>query len=99
MTREPLLAVRLLALCATLLALPISAQAAACHDEADRLSARHKLDADAATAPPRTEPVRERAKEHIDKARRADDDGIVEECLRQLAQARTLVEAPPPTGR
>jgi NAD(P)H-dependent FMN reductase len=75
-----------------LLAAPGGVHAAACHDEADRLSARHKLDAADAPQPPHVAPVRERAKDHLDKARRADDDGIVEECLRQLAQARTLVE-------
>ncbi len=80
------------ALVIALLALPSAANAAACRDEADRLSARHKLDAADAPHPPQAAPVRERAKDHLEKARRADDDGIVEECLRQLAQARTLVE-------
>jgi hypothetical protein len=77
------------------LSIPTMASAAACRDEADRLSARHKLetvsDSEArrdAAAPP----TRERAKEHISAARKADEDGILEECLRQLAQARTLVE-------
>lgn len=68
--------------------------AAACRDEADRLSARHQLEAaEAKAAPePTARPARERAQAHISAARKADDDGIVEECLRQLAQARTAIE-------
>ena len=80
------------ALVLALLALPDMAHAAACRDEADRLSARHKLDVADTPQPPQAAPVRERAKDHLDTARRADDEGVVEECLRQLAQARTLVE-------
>ncbi|MBV8167575.1 MAG: hypothetical protein JO021_12335 [Alphaproteobacteria bacterium] len=88
--------VPVLSLALALLALPGMAHAAACHDEADRLSARHKLDVTDAQQSSQAAPARERAKDHLDKARRADDDGIVEECLRQLAQARTLVEESPP---
>lgn len=82
-------------LAVSLLAIPVAADAAACRDEADRLSARHRLD-QAPNAPPPQEATHVRAKEHIDAARKADDDGVLEECLRQLAQARTVIEGPIP---
>jgi hypothetical protein len=79
-----------------LTAVPATSWAAACHDEVDRLAGRHdiapepppaEIVAHADAAPPRT-----RAQIHLHAARKADDDGIVEECLRQLAQARALME-------
>jgi hypothetical protein len=83
-----------LAVLFAVLAVPDTAVAAACRDEADRLSARHQLDAAPAPAPSpvAAAPPRDRARDHITAARKADDDGIVEECLRQLAQARLAIE-------
>ena len=82
--------------CATLLValLAVStgidrAAASACHEEADRLADRHQL----AAAPPDASPsALARAELLLDGAREADDDGIVEGCLRQLAEARSLIE-------
>jgi hypothetical protein len=62
---------------------------AACHDEADRLADRHRLIA--TEAPPAADP-RAHARALLNAARQADDDGIVEQCLRQLAEARALLE-------
>jgi hypothetical protein len=78
-----------------LLALPVSASAAACHDEADRLADRHQLEAQAqseSASSTEGNPTREQARELLSAARKADDEGIVEQCLRQLAQARSLIE-------
>jgi hypothetical protein len=62
---------------------------AACHDEADRLADRHRL---AAREPAPAPEQRAQARDLLDAARKADDDGIVEACLRQLAEARALLE-------
>ncbi len=76
-----------------------AASGAACREEADRLADRHKLDAGAAPDGAQGRSPRAQAQERISAARKADDDGIVEVCLRHLAEARSLIEqdgAPPP---
>jgi hypothetical protein len=73
----------------------VDAWAAACHDEADRLADRHQLEAQAqseSASSTEGKATREQARELLSAARKADDEGIVEQCLRQLAQARSLIE-------
>jgi hypothetical protein len=70
---------------------PHLAVAAACHDEADRLADRHAIGG--ADKPAEASPTRLQAQELLSAAREADDNGIVEDCLRQLAQARDLIES------
>ncbi len=73
---------------------PHVAYAAACHDEADRLADRHALRVTDAPAQPQDTAAspRAQAEQLLSAARKADDDGIVEQCLRQLAQARELIQ-------
>jgi hypothetical protein len=98
----------LMSIVAAVLLAPQVAGAAACHDEADRLAGRHALDAAQPAAEKQADkpidnqadasPTRMQAQQLLSAARKADDDGIVEECLRHLTQARELIESGP-SGR
>jgi hypothetical protein len=91
---------RLLPIVAAALLAPHLAFAAACHDEADRLAGKHALNADAPKLEANADAASPRiqAQQALSAARKADEDGIVEECLRQLAQARALIETTAPSS-
>ncbi len=83
-----------------LVIVPRLAHGAACHDEADRLADRHALRSDPPQRPQEAPSApRAQAQELLNAARKADDDGIVEQCLRQLAEARALIETGTPPAR